>query len=283
MVAFRYDDTYFDSHSADTGKVAVKTVIYYFSATGNSLEVARCLAQDLGGAELVPVVKALTGDVKTSCSTIGIVFPVYMFGLPLIIAKFLKNVDMGSADYVFTVTTSGGMPGRSLMQAKNILKSRGIKLSAGFSVTMPGNYTPLYEGADTDKQKIIFEKEKVRVKEIAQMVLDKKAGVFEEKPFLMNTLLYYLLYRGGSSQIPAADKGFWLNDKCTGCGVCEKVCPVSNIRINNSRPEWLHHCEHCLACFHWCPTGAIEYKNRTAGKRRYHHPDIKVGDIIDQK
>ncbi|MFA6321743.1 MAG: EFR1 family ferrodoxin [Candidatus Omnitrophota bacterium] len=261
----------------------MNTVIFYFSATGNSLEVARDLAREMGGADLVSMVKALKAGAGYPYGRVGMVFPVYMFGLPLIVAKFLKKVNIGNPEYIFTVSTSGGLPGRSLMQAKKILKGRGIKLDCGFNVVMPGNYTPLYEGASKDKQKVIFEKEKARVKEIAQMVIGGRRGVFEEKPFFMNTVLYHLLYRGGSAQIPAADKGFWLNEKCTGCGFCEKVCPVSNILMRDARPVWLHHCEHCLACFHWCPAGAIEYKGRTAGKRRYRHPDISAADISAQR
>jgi len=36
----------------------------------------------------------------------------------------------------------------------------------------------------------------------------------------------------------------------------------------------------CYACVHWCPQGAIEIGRYTAGKPRYHHPDIDLKDMI---
>ncbi|MDR2194165.1 MAG: 4Fe-4S binding protein [Treponema sp.] len=39
------------------------------------------------------------------------------------------------------------------------------------------------------------------------------------------------------------DKKFTVNNNCTGCGICEKVCPVDNIEILNNKPQYKHHCE----------------------------------------
>ncbi|MDD5488961.1 MAG: hypothetical protein PHH49_08415 [Candidatus Omnitrophica bacterium] len=36
----------------------------------------------------------------------------------------------------------------------------------------------------------------------------------------------------------------------------------------------------CFACINWCPEAVIEYGKGTAGKGRYHHPDVKLEDVI---
>jgi len=261
----------------------MKTVIYYFSATGNSLVIANDLAKELGNTDVVAMAKALDKPIDTPYDRVGIVFPVYMFGLPLIVVRFLRNLNVPNNAYVFSVANFGGLPGRALMLTRVMLKKRGIELAAGFGVLMPGNYTPFYGAIAVDKQKTMFDKEKARIKEIAGKIREKVTGILEEKPFLINAILYKLLYKGGSSQIPKADTGFWVTDKCTSCALCEKVCPVVNITMKNGNPQWLHHCEHCMACLQWCPVEAIQYKKSTLGRKRYHHPDIKAADIIVQR
>jgi ferredoxin/flavodoxin len=261
----------------------MKTVIYYFSATGNSLVVARDLAAELGNAELVPITKALESAQNYSYDMLGIIFPVYMFGLPLIVKKFLKNLKTRDNAYFFAVATLGGLPGRALTMVKDILKKRKVRLAAGFSVLMPGNYTPLYGAIDSKRQMEMFEREKSRIKEIALYLRQQKQGIIEEKPFLINFLLYKLLYHLGSMTIPASDKGFWFSEACIKCGLCGKVCPVANIEMRGGHPAWLHHCQHCMACLQWCPTEAIEYGKKTEGRRRYHHPEVSAEDIAQQK
>ncbi len=261
----------------------MSTTLYYFSATGNSLVVARDLASEFCDARLIPITKAFELGSEEQADTIGIIFPVYMFGLPLIVADFLRTLKVKKGTYIFSVATLGGLSGRAHSLARKILKAAGNDLACGFSVIMPGNYTPLYGAITKEQQDKIFRREKARVKEIAQLVREHKSGIFEEKPFLANFLLYVLLYRVGSAQIPSSAKGFWITDVCTKCGRCAKVCPVVNIEMENGKPRWLDHCQHCMACLQWCPVEAIQYKKTTLGKKRYHHPDVNDKDISGQR
>jgi ferredoxin/flavodoxin len=261
----------------------MNAIIYCFSGTGNSLAVAHDLAAGLGTERVVPVTRALKTPGNQSYDVIGIVYPVYMFGIPLIIAAFLKNLTAKQGAYVFCVATYGGLPGRPHSLSKDILKKRGIDMAAGFSVRMPGNYTPMYGAIPEDQQEDLFRKERCRVTEIAQLVRDRTRGIVEEKPVWLNFLFYILLYKGGSSQIPSAAKGFRATDACTKCGVCARVCPVENIVIKDGKPVWLDHCQQCLACLQWCPAEAIQYKNSTTGKKRYHHPRITAEAIMGQR
>lgn len=81
--------------------------------------------------------------------------------------------------------------------------------------------------------------------------------------------------------IPLTDKSIFVDDKCTGCGTCSKVCPAQNIQIIENKPVWLHQCEMCLACDEWCPKRAIRHWCKQEGKD-YHHPDIKISDMLRQ-
>ena len=58
------------------------------------------------------------------------------------------------------------------------------------------------------------------------------------------------------------------------------VCPCGNIDLAAGKPAWLHHCEQCMACIQWCPQEAIQFGKKTAGYGRYHHPEVKLPEIV---
>lgn len=76
------------------------------------------------------------------------------------------------------------------------------------------------------------------------------------------------------------EHGFWCNKQCNGCGICSKVCPIKNIMMVEGRPMWQHHCEQCFACLQWCPKEAVQFRKGTAYGKRYHHPKVKLSDML---
>jgi len=76
------------------------------------------------------------------------------------------------------------------------------------------------------------------------------------------------------------DREFVVGEHCNGCGICQEICPAENIHMLQKRPEWLHHCEQCLACLQWCPNTAIQYGKKTINYDRYHHPEITLKTMV---
>jgi Fe-S-cluster-containing hydrogenase component 2 len=55
---------------------------------------------------------------------------------------------------------------------------------------------------------------------------------------------------------------------------------VGNIRLEAGRPEWGEACAGCFACLHWCPRGAVTLGGHDLGIRRYHHPAVRLADMV---
>lgn len=257
----------------------MKTSIFYFSATGNCLKVTRDLARELGDAELINIAKVNDSQIILTADRVGIIFPVYMFGMPLIVSRFIKKLKADKDKYIFAIATCGGKAANSLGQTEKELEAIGLKLSAGFIIKMPGNYIPLYGALPESKQQEMFSKEAGRIKEIGKIV--RTALLMEiEKDLSVYRGLFSWIYKIGSKKIPAMDSGFWVNEKCNSCGSCVRVCPVENIELIEGKPRWFHKCEQCMACLQWCPQEAIQYGKKTTGRKRYHNPETKLQDLL---
>lgn len=253
----------------------MKNIIFYFSATGNSLQAANDIAEALGECAVV----SMAGYEKSSAVTaerVGFVFPVYHWGLPNLVKVFLKEIRPEEDSYIFAAVTCGGEPGTALQQADALLRLHNGKLHSGFITIMPTNYILLYEVESRERQAELFEKERLKAQEIAGIIRSKKVQELEKSGNLAERLGGKLINSMAAGRYPGRDSGFRPNNSCTGCGLCEKTCKVNNITMVNGRPSWNHHCEFCLGCLHHCPAKAIDYKNVTQKKNRYLNPNVKI-------
>jgi ferredoxin len=254
------------------------TIIFYFTGTGNSLTIARDLSEVLPDARLVPITPAtIPLVIKAPTDKVGIVFPVYADGLPRIVEAFTQGLDLPEGVYAFAVANYGGEVGGSLLQMDTILKKNGTFLSAAFGLKMPDNTQILFPPCSKEEQEEDFSHEPEIVLAIAGIVQSKVVTLDE---------LDRMRHQLGTSWVrPPFDpremaKKFWVDEKCNGCGLCEKICPVENVLMKDRKPVWLDKCEQCAACMQWCPKESIQFGDKTSGWGRYHHPTIKAEDLF---
>lgn len=258
----------------------MKTVIYYFSGTGNSLKVARDLASKIEDSIVYSIPVAMEENRELPADKVGIIFPVYAWGMPMIVKKFIARFKDNDPRYFFSVATCGGSSAGTLQQVANFMKSKGIKLSAGFSVQMPTNYIVWGDAISEERQKAMFVQWEKRLEDIAATIAKGESCPVEKDSAFANLFLTGVAYKLSMPNFAKMDRSFRVDEKCNHCGVCFRICPVRNIEMKDGKPEWKHKCEQCLACIQWCPKEAIQYGSKTAVRKRYQNPDTKLKDFF---
>ncbi|GAB1353397.1 MAG TPA: EFR1 family ferrodoxin [Candidatus Rifleibacterium sp.] len=266
----------------------MSTTVLYFSGTGNSLTVAQSLARELADARTISLaeLRGLTEDnpFKIDSETVVFVFPVYASGIPVIVRESLKRISFSGVPYVCAIATCGSSPGAAVgIFASELQKSLSVKLSAGWALVMPGNYTPLYGAYSDQVNNRMLASASERLRQLIPLIASRTVAPLETTS-LPVAWLFWFIWKGFAGWVGRSDRHFRALSACTGCGLCEQVCPVENIRLSSAgRPVWQHHCEQCMACLQFCPVEAIQFCWWTKGRRRYRHPQITAAMITAQK
>ncbi len=258
----------------------MKTQLYVYTGTGNSLWAARQVALGLTEASL-HFMPYLSRDLKVGANGVGIVFPVHIWGLPIRVIQFIKHLQVKPETYFFALAVNAGQPAATLIQLQNLMSTRQMSLALGYSIAMPSNYIPWGGPGPIDTQQQLFRGGQEKLRLITGSIVRSERKNVDKGPLWQN-IFFSLIYKMSFRSVHKMDKNFWVDDKCNSCGICSKVCPAANIETTNDKPAWLHRCEQCLACLQWCPQEAIQYGKKTAQYPRYHHPEVILEDMLEQ-
>jgi len=250
-------------------------MILYFSGTGNSLAVARKVSERTGDP-LLSLYEAVDKDL-TKERHIGLVFPTYMLEAPIPVRELLPKVVFPKHAYIYVLITCGAQTNNAVWTVRRILRRQRVEVNYCNKIRVPDT-SALAFGRNPNDQAWKFEKYAHRLEGIIEDIATEKHSLhyagFDPIGWLLNK---GLLEKKSYSMV----KPIVYPDKCIGCGVCSKVCPQNNITMTDMKAVIGNQCVSCLACVHYCKEQAIEIgKKPTLKTHQYHHPEIKLKDIV---
>ena len=249
-------------------------MILYFSGTGNSLYVARSLAQALGDS--LRHINNAPADL-TQEKVVGLVYPVYTYDAPAVVKKFADTLVLNKEAYMFIIATCGSTPGNAILSVKQRVEKNGASVAYSRIVSMPDCSAPAMNNNPNDQLKKL-EAVPTLLEQMMSDIQARKHDLQHAKCTAMGTIMNT---RAMQPIGIAAVRQHVNEDKCVGCGICTKVCPQENIVIQDKKALIGDHCTQCLACVHFCPQQAMEIRHKTMPKEwQYHHPEVKLKDML---
>lgn len=245
----------------------------YFTATGNSLYVAKRI-----GGELLSIPQLLKEkQLVLHDEAVGIVCPVYGGEMPKMVRRFLQKAVIRT-DYLFFINTYGMTDTLAKANAVQAAQAEGLHISYVSSVQMVDNFLPGFEmkkQVETAAGKNIEEQIDAICQDISQRKTNAPSLNLAQKALipLLHAATTNLVLRDTAAQ------HYVVNDQCVRCGICAKVCPANNITVLR-QVVFGYRCEVCLACLHACPHNAIHLKHERSAER-FRNEHVTLEELIE--
>ena len=248
-------------------------MIVYFSGTGNSRWAARVLADALGEEAVDAGVLMKSGEAASLQSERPWIFvsPTYAWRMPRVFEDFIRRGQLEGSRKAYFVMTCGSEIGNAAKYLQELCQDKGFAFRGVLQLAMPENYIAMFDvPAEEECERILAEAGKPlaaaaeAVREGRDFPAWKPSLADKAKSGFINEGFYRFFLK---------DEKFYATDACIGCGTCESLCPLNNIRLVEGKPQWGGRCTQCMACICRCPAEAIEYGKISRGKRRYRCPE----------
>ncbi|GLL56154.1 hypothetical protein KUBF_38170 [Bacteroides finegoldii] len=240
-----------------------KRIVFYFTGTGNSLYIARQLAEE--NTELLSIPQMVKqGKYEFEADEIGIVYPIYGHMPPNMVRRFIQKANL-KADYLFAVLTYGNRKCNAVEIWDEVSRQAGKRFDYIGTIIMVDNWLPNF---DMNEQMKI---DKHIPENLQKITADINGGRHWHEPVTEEERQQHQGFMQRSGLDPEvgflikSEKSFTVTDACIDCGICTYVCPRGNYELTSRGAKMSGDCEFCFACIQNCPQKAIQFRKSEDG------------------
>lgn len=236
---------------------AKKRIILYFTGTGNSLYIARQLADE--NTEILSIPQMMKqGRHDFAADEIGIVYPIYGHMPPNMVRNFIKQARL-LAGYKFAVLTFGMLDFNAAEIWDNISRQSGTTFDYINTIVMVDNWLPNFNMADQIKMDKHIPEQLAKVKEDLDQQKKWVKPATDAARRAHEGFMYFSRLDPDIGFLMRSEKYFQVTDACIGCGICTEVCPRGNYKLTSEGVKGEGDCDFCFSCIHNCPQHAIQF------------------------
>lgn len=232
----------------------------YFSGTGNTKFCVDTFLKEYGYSTNSFSIEdnETLGRIENE-NEIVIGYPVQYSNIPKIVKDYIiYNRHIWKGKSIFIIATMGLFSGDGAGILARLLKNYGAIIVGGLHLKMPDSI------CDEKALKRSFEENKKIVMKAEEKICKSVCNIKNGKPpqeglgivYHFAGLFGQRLYFFWKTQ-KYTDKLKINTIKCIGCGLCEKLCPMSNIVVKNGIAVSSDKCTMCYRCISKCPKKAI--------------------------
>lgn len=231
----------------------------YLSGTGNTKHCIEKLTKLIdSSAKAIPLESdTVTKEIQENNMLI-LGYPTQFSNAPFMVRDFInKNSNLWKGKKVLCVSTMGAFSGDGAGCAARLLKKYGANILGGLHIHMPDSVcdSKLLKKTVEENKKIVIEADK----KIEQAAENIKKGMYPKEGL---SFFYHIAGLFGQrlwfySKTTGYSDKLKISDSCIGCGLCESLCPMKNIKVKDGKAVGGDKCTMCYRCISSCPKKAI--------------------------
>lgn len=241
-----------------------RTIIFYFSGTGNTKQVAhqfenqfKTLGHEVEVFFIESFFKQKVVPSLKGVSLMGMGHPVHAYDAPRIVDRFIEKLVLPSGLPIFIFKTAGDASILNSGASKHLmdrLKQKGGNVVHESLYVMPSN---LMTRTPPSQVKQLSQIAMRSIAEHAQAIDKGLQYAIPANHFfrVFSRSIHFMESRWGTRWF---GKSLRISSACTCCLTCIHACPMSNITFENHKIRFGSHCMWCMRCVYVCPVNAIK-------------------------